>query len=207
MEIIKKKIDELKPAPYNPRKALKPGDKEYEKLRRSIQEFGYVDSIIWNQQTGYVVGGHQRLSVLKDLGFEEVDVSVVDLDEQKEKALNIALNKIEGSWDEKLLKDLLIEIDTGEFDIELTGFDEDEIEKLMNKFNEENDIRPEKEFTEELLEEHNYVILYFDNKMDWQTAVDKLGIKTVQALDSRQGYERSGIGRVLKGSDVIARID
>jgi len=206
MDIQEMKIDDLIPADYNPRMDLKPGDKEYEKLRRSIQEFGYVDTIIWNEQTGNIVGGHQRLKVMKELGFQEVTVSVVDLDEQKEKALNIALNKIEGDWDKGLLKDLLQDIDTGDFDMSLTGFDNDELEKLMTD-GEEFTERPEKEFTEELLEEHNYVVLYFDNKMDWQTAKDKLDIRTKQALDNKEGYERSGIGRVVRGADVIARIN
>lgn len=73
MQIIKKKIDELKPANYNPRKNLKLGDKEYEKLKKSIKEFGYVEPVIYNKRTGIVVGGHQRLKVLKDLGYEEID--------------------------------------------------------------------------------------------------------------------------------------
>ena len=98
MKIERRKVDELKAAEYNPRKDLRPGDAEYEKLKRSIQEFGYVDPVIWNKRTGTVVGGHQRLKVMKDLGYEEVDCVVVDLDEKKEKALNIALNKISASY-------------------------------------------------------------------------------------------------------------
>lgn len=78
MQIIKKKIDELKPANYNPRKYLKPGDKEYEKLKKSIKEFGYVEPVIYNKRIGIVVGGHQRLKVLKDLGYEEIDCVIVD---------------------------------------------------------------------------------------------------------------------------------
>ena len=205
MKIERRKIKDLIPADYNPRKDLKPGDKEYEKLRKSIIEFGYVDSVIWNKRTGRVVGGHQRLKVLEELGYEEIDVSVVDLDEQKEKALNIALNKIEGDWDKAKLKDLLLDLDTGDFDLELTGFDEKEIEKLLAEG--ENIIdRPEYEFTEELLEEHNYIVLYFDNQLDWQVAKEKFGIKTVHALDSREGYERKGIGRVIRGADILDRI-
>lgn len=73
MQIVKKKIDDLKAATYNPRKDLKSRDKEYEKLKRSITEFGYVEPVIWNERTGTVVGGHQRLKVLKDLGYEEID--------------------------------------------------------------------------------------------------------------------------------------
>jgi len=86
----------LNPAAYNPRKDRKPGDKDYEKLKRSIAEFGYVEPVIWNIRTGNVVGGHQRLKVLVDLGHTEIDCVVVDLDPQREKALNVALNKIQG---------------------------------------------------------------------------------------------------------------
>lgn len=134
MEIKVIPVDQINPAPYNPRKDLKPGDPEYEKLKRSIEEFGFVEPLVWNRRTGNLVGGHQRLKVLLEQGVTEVECSVVDLDETKEKALNIALNKIEGDWDMPKLKDLLEELDTGEFDIELTGFDIDEIEKLMTSF-------------------------------------------------------------------------
>jgi DNA modification methylase len=131
MEIKKIPIEKLNPAAYNPRKDLQPGDPEYEKLKRSIQEFGYVEPIVWNKRTGNIVGGHQRYKVLLDMGMSEVDCVVVDLDDAKEKALNLALNKIQGDWDYEKLKDLLQELDTGEIDLELTGFDMDEIEELI----------------------------------------------------------------------------
>lgn len=134
LRVENKKITDLKPAPYNPRLDLQPGDPDYEKLKRSIQEFGLVEPIVFNERTGYVVGGHQRLKVLQDLGWSEVPVSVVDLDPEKEKALNVALNKIEGDWDNFKLKELLEELDTGAFDITITGFDEEEIEDLMTQF-------------------------------------------------------------------------
>ena len=67
MQIEKRAVADLKAADYNPRKDLQPGDAEYEKLKRSIQEFGYVEPVIWNKRTGVVVGGHQRLKVMKDL--------------------------------------------------------------------------------------------------------------------------------------------
>ena len=117
MQLEKILISKLQNAEYNPRKALKPGDPEFEKLKNSITEFGYVEPIIWNKRTGKVVGGHQRLSVLKHLGETEVDCVVVDLDEQKEKALNIALNKISGDWDMPLLTDLLKDLNDDGFDI------------------------------------------------------------------------------------------
>lgn len=132
MEIIKIAIDKLKPAEYNPRKDLKPGDPEFEKLKRSVEEFGYVEPIIWNKRTGVVVGGHQRLKVLKRLGYTEVDCVVLDIDEQKEKSLNVALNKISGSWDVPLLTALLKDLDENGFDTTLTGFDVTEMSDLFD---------------------------------------------------------------------------
>src|SRR5690554_4231167 len=134
MNIQKISVEKLNPAAYNPRKDLKPGDKEYEKLKRSIEEFGYVEPVIWNQKTGNVVGGHQRLKVLLDLGQTEIDCVVVDLDPQREKALNLALNKIQGEWDENKLAELMAELDAGAFDVSLTGFDASEIDELLNRW-------------------------------------------------------------------------
>ena len=134
MNIQKIKAELLNPSAYNPRKDLKPGDKEYQKLKRSIEEFGYVEPVIWNKTTGNVVGGHQRLKVLLDLGHAEIDCVVVELDLQREKALNIALNKIQGEWDETKLAELMADLDAGAFDVSLTGFDASEIDELLNRF-------------------------------------------------------------------------
>ena len=131
MKFIKKKITDLIPADYNPRKDLKPGDPDYEKLKHSMKEFGYVDPIIWNQQTGRVVGGHQRLKILQDEGIKEAECVVVNLDEEKEKALNIALNKISGDWDKDKLALLMTDLQASDLDVSLTGFDEDEISDLL----------------------------------------------------------------------------
>jgi len=128
-------IDKLNPAKYNPRVDLKPGDPEYEKLKRSIKEFGYVEPIVWNKRTGNVVGGHQRLKILKEEGYKKVKVSVVDLSETQEKALNIALNKISGEWDEEKLHQIFKELQEDvDIDIELTGFDMEEIDNIMANF-------------------------------------------------------------------------
>ena len=126
-------IGDLRPAAYNPRKKLKPGDKEYEKIKNSIQEFGYVEPIIVNYDMT-VIGGHQRLTVLKDLGYTEVDCVVLHIeDENKVKALNIALNKITGAWNEQLLADLLVDLQAVDFNTALTGFEAPEIEQLFSK--------------------------------------------------------------------------
>lgn len=80
------------------------------------------------------MGGHQRLSVLRDLGETMVDCVVVDLDELKEKALNVALNKVQGRWDEEKLAELLTDLDANAFDVSMTGFDAAEVDELMNRF-------------------------------------------------------------------------
>lgn len=132
MIIEKKNTADLLPADYNPRKDLKPGDAEYEKLKRSIEQFGYVEPVIWNKTTGRVVGGHQRLKVLIDLGLTEVDCVVVEMSEDKEKALNIALNKISGDWDKDKLALLIADLQGADFDVSLTGFDPAELDDLLD---------------------------------------------------------------------------
>ena len=126
-------LGDLRPAAYNPRKKLKPGDKEYEKIKNSILEFGYVEPIIVNYDMT-VIGGHQRLTVLKDLGYSEVQCVVLHIeDESKVKALNIALNKITGAWNEQLLADLMVDLQAADFNTDLTGFEPAEIDQLFSK--------------------------------------------------------------------------
>lgn len=126
-------VDALRPAAYNPRKKLKAGDKEYEKIKNSILEFGYVEPIIVNYDMT-VIGGHQRLTVLKDLGYTEVQCVEVHIeDENKVKALNIALNKITGAWNEQLLADLIVDLQSANFNTDFTGFEATEIEQLFSK--------------------------------------------------------------------------
>lgn len=136
-------INDLTPADYNPRIDLQEDDAEFIKLRNSIEKFGLVDPIIYNERTGNLVGGHQRLKVIKSLGWTEVEVSVVDLSLEDEKALNIALNKIEGGWDEELLENLLDELKMIDYDITLTGFDLDDVEDELDNEIEEDDFDEE----------------------------------------------------------------
>lgn len=135
MDIRKIHISKINPAPYNPRVDLQPGDPDYEKLKRSIEEFGYVEPIVWNERTGNLVGGHQRYKILvNEQGSTEVDVSVVSLDETKEKALNLALNKISGAWDEEKLAQVLADLQESELDISLSGFDDQEVTELLSEY-------------------------------------------------------------------------
>lgn len=100
MEIMKKRISEMERAEYNPRVELLPGDDEYEKLKRNIDRFGMVVPVIWNRRTNRVVSGHQRLTVLENMGVEETEVSVVDLDE---------IERLENSVDDLVDDDFLDE--------------------------------------------------------------------------------------------------
>ena len=123
----------LRPAEYNPRKKLKKGDKEYEKIRASIEEFGFADPLVVNADMT-IIGGHQRLTVAVDLGYTEVPCAVVDIDKTREKALNIALNKITGAWDETMLAQLLEDIEKSDLTLlGKTGFDAPEIDQLYSK--------------------------------------------------------------------------
>ena len=124
-------ISKLNPADYNPRKQLKSGDKEYENIKKSIEEFGFADPLVVNSDMT-IIGGHQRLTVAKALGYTEVPCAIVDVDKTQEKALNIALNKITGEWNKELLADLIKELQEADFDMGKTGFEPPEIEQLFN---------------------------------------------------------------------------
>jgi len=124
-------IAQLTPAPYNPRRALKPGDRAWKKLHRSLTEFGLVEPLVWNELTGHVVGGHARLAILKEHGIVEVPVSVVRLSAEREKALNVILNNREaqGRFDPEKLAELLTELEELP-ELEMTGFDKADLRDL-----------------------------------------------------------------------------
>ena len=132
-------VAQMKPAKYNPRKDLKPGDPAYEKIRRSLTDFGYVDPIIWNEVTGNIVGGHQRFKVLTAEGATELQCVVVHIEKaEDEKALNIVLNKATGEWEPVALADLLQNLQSANYDLDSTGFDAAEIDELFSKVYDKN---------------------------------------------------------------------
>lgn len=134
MDIQSIPIKRIKPARYNPRLDLQPGDPDYDKLKRSMEEFGFLEPLVWNRRTGHLVGGHQRFKILAAQGMKHIDVSVVDLPLSREKALNIALNKVGGDWDERKLADLLRGLaQIPDFDVSLTGFDATDVTELLDK--------------------------------------------------------------------------
>lgn len=130
-ELVEMDIKDILPAPYNPRKITK---EMLEQLKASIRDDGYLEPIVVNRRTGFVVGGNQRLKALKELGVKKVPVRLIDVDEDREKIINIRLNKVEGEWDFPKLKELLVELDTGAINIEDTGFSFEQIENLIRDF-------------------------------------------------------------------------
>jgi DNA modification methylase len=118
---------------------LSPSDPEYVRLQRSIERWDIVQPLVWNQTTGNLVGGHQRLKILAARGDSEVTVSVVELGEQDEAALNVALNKISGDWDMKRLGDVLSELDGNGYDATLTGFDVDELADILGGYSDDDE--------------------------------------------------------------------
>ena len=124
------------PNPKNPRIDLRPGMPLYERLKESIEHFGYLDPIIWNKRTGMIVSGHQRFQVMKDIAeskgetIDQIDVMEVDMSESQQDAFMVAVNKITGLWDNEKLSALFKEL--ADEDLSYTGFEDFEIEALLN---------------------------------------------------------------------------
>lgn len=162
-------LTSIHPADYNPRKELKPGDPEFQNIQRSLKEFGYVDPIIINKD-GTIIGGHQRASVLKSLGYTEADCIVVDLSKQDEKALNISLNKIGGQWDMSLLRDALQDLTLSPVDVNATGYSDDELSVILG------DVTLEKQHEESPIDRMTFTFS-LEQYADLQQAMQIIGAK------------------------------
>lgn len=189
------KIDELKPYGKNPKNHDKD---DIDLIIRSIERNGWGDPLLVCPETMEVLSGNGRLMAAKKLKMEEVPVVFAPkgMSEKQKADLVIASNKlVEISGYNKNLEILM-----GMYELNPEDFGMANIAEEIKGIEEEE---PEVEFTEELFEEHNYVVLYFDNTVDWQTACEKLNIQNKKALDSRAGYVRAGVGRVVNGADVL----
>ena len=194
MNIIEKNLKDIKPYEKNPRK----NDNAVEYVANSIKEFGFQQPIVIDKD-GVIVAGHTRYKASKKLGLEKVPCIVADdLTDEQIKAYRLADNKVGESakWDEGLLGAELSEI----LNINMELFDFD------LTIDEEEDEEPEVEFTRELGEENNYIVLMFDNTVDWLQAQTLFDLKPVKALDSKKGFERIGLGRVIDGTMFINKM-
>ena len=197
-----KKISELRNWDKNPRGIKK--DK-FEELKKRIKRFGQFKPLIVSSD-GEVLGGNMRLRAMKDLGIEDAWVSVVNPVSDAEK-IEIALadNEEMGYYEEDALAELINEF-KDDFDLvkyEIHLGKPTNLKKILNNVGVEEKVDGEVSFTQELLEEHNYLVLYFDNKIDWLNLLSIFKLPSVKALDSKEGFEKQGVGRVVKGSDFI----
>lgn len=140
--IRRMRLEDLHPAPWNPRKPLDPSTPMWEHLKDSIDDFEMVEPIVWNERTGHIVSGHRRYDILLANGEEETDVSVVDESEHDEMVLGILLNKAKGRWDPEKLIPLLEELKAAGL-MEKAGFEEWELEALQTTYDHINDLLEE----------------------------------------------------------------
>jgi len=224
-EYKKAQTDMMKiiPDPQNPNKM---GDEDKARMKKSLAEFGDLSGVVINRRTGYIIGGHQRVDVLKDAeiitedlpkpepdgtvargylkhGGRKYSVRVVDWPEKKAHAALLAANRFGrvGVDDSQLLKDMLEELDTGEFDMGLTGFTYDVIEHVIaevnsNKYDciEKMELQP--------FEKYDYIMLLFENSQDFSNACEKLGIGQVEVVYNPK-CKKIGLGRVIPGKRFI----
>lgn len=200
MNVIDFKISLLNPAEYNPRELTK---KQYENLKESLQKFGMVEPIVVNShedRKNIVIGGHQRLRIWSELGNEMIPCVFVSCDLEKEKQLNIRLNKNGGQWDWDLLANNFNPEDLVDW-----GFDPDEVlQDLLDE--DEEDEEPTEVFSEYIGESHNYVVLTFDNDVDWLAAQTHFELPSVHSKRANGKPWAKGTGRVIKGSDYIKKV-
>lgn len=195
-------IRDLKPYKKNAKKHSK---EQVEQIANSIKEFGFTQPVIIDKNNE-VVAGHGRILGAKKAGIKQVPtVCLEDLTEEQIKAYRLVDNKLnESEWDSDLLKQSLDEI--AEMDMEIFGFAMDSLA------DEELEIEPEVPFTEILNEENNYIVLKFNNKIDWLNAMGMFGIEKAKAYPTRkEGNKKSfsmraGIGRVLDGQKALERV-
>lgn len=189
MEIKKVPLEKIKPSPFNPRLDLRPGEKAYEDLKRSIKEFDCVEPLVWNKKTGHLVGGHQRLKILRARGDKEAEVVVVDLDETREKLLNLALNKIQGDWDFTKLADVLTELDTGAGSLDITGFDVSELEAIAT-WTPESIPRLENVDIEGGGKQYSHLLIFsFESAKDLEAAKEKCGLDPKLRTYDKEDFE------------------
>ena len=196
-------IHKLVPNPKNNNHHPK---EQIDRLAKIIDYQGQRSPIVVSNRSGFIVKGHGRLEAIRKLGWEQVAVDYQDYESEAQEYADMTADNQIAMWAEFDNNMLMSEIpELGDMDLDMLGLKELDLEKDDNK---KNDIisEPECEFTQELLEEHNYVVLYFDNEVDWLQAQSLFELKTVQALGSKQGFRKMGVGRVLKGAEALEKL-
>lgn len=195
-QVKKMPLKNLKDNPRNPRTI---SDQALKGLITSLEEFGLIEPIVYNKRTGFIVGGHQRVKALRAAGYKEAQVLIVDFPEEKELLANLSLNnpKIQGEFSQDagdLIGEMMLSNENLGHALLLDDLgDSFKVEEKPDR------VKPAVPFTEEIFEESNYVVLTFKNKADWVWLQSIFPLQTVQALNSKPGFEKMGVGRVVDG--------
>ena len=199
------RLSEIKPYKKN---AKKHDETQIKNVMQSIKEFGVVQPIVVDRNNTIIIG-HCRYEAMKRLGYDELQedwVKVVDLSEEEAEKLRLLDNKLnESEWDLDLLKDLVPSIDFSDFEVDWNFGEEKEKE---NKDKEKGEVP----FAEILGEEHNYIVLKFNNTVDWLQIESLFGLENRQAYSTRtdgkigKNMKRIGVGRVVDGAEFLNKI-
>jgi len=201
LRVEKISVKKMKPLPGNARTKLQPGDDAYEAIQNSVETFGYIDPIVWNERTGHVVGGNQRFNILKAKGATEISVSVISVDEDMEKMLALALNKVGGKWDQEQLQLVIKDLAGKNIDLTVTGFNAEQVRKMMEDKAEKEE--PTYDLGLAPLEHHDYIFVVFDDARDWLAALAKLDIQRVRC---ERRHKLIGLGRVISGAKLLEKL-
>lgn len=189
-------INDLNPWQDNPRQ----NSEAISEVAKSIKRFGFASPIIARKADNMIIAGHTRFEAAKEIGLKKVPVRFMELDLNDAQLLALADNKLGeiALWDEEKLKDILMNLE----DTEILNF-EFELDEILENLEVE---KPEVEFSEFIGEEHNYIVLLFDNDIDWLSAQEHFSIKSKCSPDTNGKIWSKGIGRVINGAKYIEEI-
>lgn len=193
------KLEDLVPAPYNPRK-INRGD--FEQLKNSLERFGAVEPILVNvnpERKGFIVGGHQRYYAALELDWKDFPCFEIDLSEDRERELNVRLNRNTGEFDFALLKDF------GRDNLQEFGFSFKELNEIFKELEKEDPGERLEKMEMQPYESYDYIVLVFRNSFDWLNALQVLGIKNVD--HSLVQNKKVGIGRVIDGKKILDKLE
>lgn len=206
IKVTYRNIRELKPYKKNAKKHPK---EQVERIANSIKEFGFFEHrAVAIDKNDCVVEGHGRILAAKKAGLKQVPtICLDDLTEEQIKAWRLIENKTaESGYDETLINEEINELLKSDIDMEAFGFSIDALE------DETIEVEPDVPFTEILNEENNYIVLKFNNKVDWLNAMGMFGIEKAKAYPTRKDGNkksfgmRAGVGRVLDGVEALERV-
>lgn len=199
MEILWTDISQLKEYPGNARRG------NISVLVESLRVNGQYRPIVVQKNTNYVLAGNHLLRAATQLGWDKIDAVFIDCDDEAAVKIVLADNRTAdlGDYNDDLLKELLESLE----DFSGTGYSEEDLAELDKLAGIKQEEKPEIEFSLALREANNYVVLAFDNELDWQAAITTFELKTVKAWDSRTGFSRMGIGRVIAGAPVVKKLN